>query len=83
MGVVSELPEDWCAPTWEHEFLVPDFLKYADIVRSGRAVADIHEATGGRPDRSPGSASTARAPATTPRCAWPSRSATPPGASAS
>ena len=53
MGVVSDLPEDWCAPTWEHEFLVPDFVKYADIVRSGRAVADIHDATGGRPERSP------------------------------
>jgi DNA-binding CsgD family transcriptional regulator len=52
MGVVSELPADWCQPTWEHEFLVPDFLKYADIVRSGRAVADIHDATGGRPERS-------------------------------
>lgn len=52
MGVVRDLPEDWCQPTWEHEFLVPDFLKFADIVRSGRAVADIHDATGGRPERS-------------------------------
>jgi len=53
MGVVSELPADQCRPTWEYEFLVPDFLKYADIARSGRAVADIHDATGGRPERSP------------------------------
>ena len=53
MGVVSELPEDQCQPTWDYEFLVPDFLKYADIARSGRAVADIHDATGGRPERSP------------------------------
>jgi DNA-binding NarL/FixJ family response regulator len=53
MGVVSDLPADQCKPTWDHEFLVPDFLKYADIVRSGRAVADIHDATGGRPERSP------------------------------
>ena len=83
MGVVSDLPADQCKPTWDHEFLVPDFLKYADIVRSGRAVADIHDATGGRPERSPASASTARAPATTPRCASPSRSARRRGASAS
>jgi hypothetical protein len=53
LGVVSDLPAEQCGPTWDHEFLVPDFLKYADIVRSGRAVADIHEATGGRPERSP------------------------------
>ena len=53
LGVVSELPPDQCQPTWDHEFLVPDFLKYADIARSGRAVADIHQATGGRPERSP------------------------------
>jgi DNA-binding CsgD family transcriptional regulator len=52
-GVVSDLPADQCQPTWDYEFLVPDFLKFADIVRSGRAVADIHEATGGRPERSP------------------------------
>jgi hypothetical protein len=53
MGVVSELPADQCRPTWDYEFLVPDFLKYADIVRSGSSVADIHDATGGRPERSP------------------------------
>jgi len=53
LGVVSELPADQCRPTWEYEFLVPDFLKYADIARSGRPVADIHDATGGRPERSP------------------------------
>ncbi len=53
MGLVRELPADQCQPTWDYEFLVPDYLKYADIVRSGRAVADIHDATGGRPDRSP------------------------------
>ena len=53
MGIVSDLPADQCQPTWDYEFLVPDFLKYADIARSGRAVADIHDATGGRPERSP------------------------------
>jgi DNA-binding CsgD family transcriptional regulator len=52
-GVVRELPAEWCQPHWDYEFLVPDYLKYADIVRSGRRVADIHDATGGRPERSP------------------------------
>ena len=52
-GVVSQVPEDQCTPTWDYEFLVPDFLKFTDIARSGRSVADIHEATGGRPERSP------------------------------
>jgi DNA-binding CsgD family transcriptional regulator len=51
-GVVRDLPEDQCAPTWDYEFLVPDYLKFADIAASGRAVADLHEATGGRPERS-------------------------------
>jgi DNA-binding CsgD family transcriptional regulator len=51
-GVVMDLPEDQCAPTWDYEFLVPDYLKFADIAASGRAVADLHEATGGRPERS-------------------------------
>jgi DNA-binding CsgD family transcriptional regulator len=52
-ATVRSLPSTWCRPTWDYEFLVPDVLKYADISRSGRAVADIHEATSGRPDRSP------------------------------
>jgi DNA-binding CsgD family transcriptional regulator len=53
LGVVKELPDEWCQPTWDYEFHVPDFVKFSDIARSGRAVADIHEATGGRPERSP------------------------------
>src|SRR3954447_17523631 len=52
-GVIRELPADQCQPHWEYEFLVPDVLKYRDIARSGRRVADLHEATGGGPDRSP------------------------------
>ena len=83
MGVVRELPDEWCQPTWDYEFLVPDFVKFADIARSGRAVADIHDATGGRPERSPRFRTTAPARATRPSCAWPSRSARPRGASAS
>src|SRR6476659_6845341 len=52
-GIVRNLPADQCQPHWDYEFLVPDFVKYADLARSGRRVADIHDATGGRPERSP------------------------------
>jgi DNA-binding CsgD family transcriptional regulator len=52
-GVVRDLPLDMCQPTWDYEFRVPDYLKFNDIAQSGRPVADLHEATGGRPDRSP------------------------------
>ena len=52
-GVVHELPKDMCQPTWDYEFLVPDYLKFVDIAASDRSVADLHEATGGRPERSP------------------------------
>src|SRR4051794_5028073 len=52
-GLVRALPADQCQPHWDYEFLVPDVLKYADIARSGRRVADLHDATGGRPERSP------------------------------
>jgi DNA-binding CsgD family transcriptional regulator len=52
-GIVHELPHDLCRPTWDYEFLVPDYLKFTDVVRSGRDVGDLHEATGGFPDRSP------------------------------
>ena len=52
-GLLRDLPAEQCQPHWDYEFLVPDYLKYADIVRSGRRVADLHDATGGRPERSP------------------------------
>ena len=51
-GVVHDLPEELCQPTWDYEFLVPDYLKFNDIAMSGRPVADLHEVTGGRPERS-------------------------------
>ena len=83
-GLVSELPADQCQPHWDYEFLVPDYLKYADIARSGRRVADIHDATAGRPERSPRFKQYQRGDrASAPRCASPSRSATRPGASRS
>jgi DNA-binding CsgD family transcriptional regulator len=53
LGMVSDLPLAWCQPTWDYELLVPDAVKFADIARGDRAVADVHDATGGRPDRSP------------------------------
>jgi len=53
VGVMRDLPEDMCQPTWDYEFMVPDYLKFADIAESGRPVADLHDATGGRPERSP------------------------------
>jgi DNA-binding CsgD family transcriptional regulator len=52
-GVIHDLPADLCQPTWDYEFLVPDYLKFTDIAHSGRTVADLHDATGGRPERSP------------------------------
>ena len=52
-GVVHDLPLDMCQPTWDYEFMVPDYLKFVDIAGSGRVVADLHEDTGGRPERSP------------------------------
>src|SRR3954454_12281531 len=52
-GLVRDLPPEQCQAHWDYEFLVPDYLKFADIARSGRRVADIHDATGGRPECSP------------------------------
>jgi DNA-binding CsgD family transcriptional regulator len=51
-GIVRDLPADQCQPHWDYEFLAPDYVKFADIARSGRRVADLHDATGGRPARS-------------------------------
>ena len=52
-GVVHDLPHELCQPTWDYEFLVPDdYLKFVDVARSGRRVADLHDETGGRPERS-------------------------------
>lgn len=51
-GVVHNLPEETCQPLWEHEFLVPDYNKFTDLAAGPRTVADLHEATGGRPQRS-------------------------------
>ncbi|WP_157592199.1 helix-turn-helix transcriptional regulator [Solirubrobacter soli] len=51
-GVVRNMPQSMCKPFWEYEFEVPDFNKFSDIARAPRPVADLHAATGGRPQRS-------------------------------
>lgn len=51
-GVAYGMPHTVCSPFWEYEFEVPDFNKFSDIARGPRQVADLHAATGGRPDRS-------------------------------
>ncbi len=51
-GVAHGLPHSVCSPFWEHEFEVPDYNKFADLARGPRQVADLHAATGGRPERS-------------------------------
>jgi DNA-binding CsgD family transcriptional regulator len=51
-GVARGMPTTVCKPFWEYEFEVPDFNKFSDLARGPRAVADLHAATGGRPERS-------------------------------
>lgn len=51
-GVVHGMPHTVCVPFWGYEFEVPDFNKFTDLARGPRQVADLHEATGGRPARS-------------------------------
>jgi DNA-binding CsgD family transcriptional regulator len=51
-GVVHGMPHTVCSPFWEYEFEVPDFNKFTDLARGPRQVADLHAATGGRPERS-------------------------------
>jgi DNA-binding CsgD family transcriptional regulator len=52
-GLVDGIPDTVCAPFWEYEFEVPDYNKFADLSRGPRQAADLHAATGGRPERSP------------------------------
>jgi DNA-binding CsgD family transcriptional regulator len=51
-GVVHGMPHTVCRPFWEYEFEVPDFNKFSDLARGRRQAADLHAATGGRPERS-------------------------------
>lgn len=51
-GLVVGMPEATCQPFWDHEFLVPDYNKFADLAEGPVHVGDLHRATGGRPQRS-------------------------------
>jgi DNA-binding CsgD family transcriptional regulator len=51
-GVAHGMPHTVCGPFWEYEFEVPDFNKFSDLARAPRQAADLHAATGGRPQRS-------------------------------
>ena len=51
-GVVQGMPKSVCRPFWEYEFEVPDYNKFTDLAHGPRQVADLHAATGGRPQRS-------------------------------
>src|SRR5919204_4252299 len=51
-GVAQGMPPAVCRPFWEYEFEVPDYNKFSDLARGRRQVADLHAATGGRPERS-------------------------------
>ena len=51
-GVAHGMPATVCRPFWEYEFEVPDFNKFSELARAPRQVADLHAATGGRPQRS-------------------------------
>jgi DNA-binding CsgD family transcriptional regulator len=50
-GLVYNLPHSICAPFWEHEFLIPDFNKFADLTAAD-PVGDLRQATGGKLNRS-------------------------------
>jgi DNA-binding NarL/FixJ family response regulator len=51
-GTAEGMPHTVCGPFWEYEFEVPDFNKFSDLARAHRQAADLHAATGGRPERS-------------------------------
>lgn len=51
-GLVFNLPHAICTPFWEHELLVPDFNKFADLTAAD-PVGDLRQATGGKLSRSP------------------------------
>jgi DNA-binding CsgD family transcriptional regulator len=50
-GMAYNLAEGVCHPFWEHEFLIPDYNKFADLTPAD-PVGDLREATGGRLTRS-------------------------------
>jgi DNA-binding CsgD family transcriptional regulator len=48
----TTMPHEVCAPFWDYEFFVPDFTKWTDLASGPQRAADLHTATGGRPERS-------------------------------
>ena len=50
-GMAYNFAEGICHPFWEHEHLVPDYNKFADLTPAN-PVGDLREATGGRLNRS-------------------------------
>ncbi len=50
-GMAYNLAEGVCHPFWEHEFLIPDYNKFADLTPTD-PVGDLRQATGGRLARS-------------------------------
>jgi DNA-binding CsgD family transcriptional regulator len=50
-GTVYDYDHAVCNPFWEHEFLIPDYNKFADMSPDEPA-ADLRQATGGRLQRS-------------------------------
>jgi DNA-binding CsgD family transcriptional regulator len=50
-GMVYNLDHDVCHPFWEHEFLIPDYNKFADFTPADPA-GDLRQATGGKLARS-------------------------------
>jgi DNA-binding CsgD family transcriptional regulator len=50
-GMAYNLAEGVCHPFWEHEFLIPDYNKFADLTPAD-PVGDLRQATGGKLSRS-------------------------------
>src|SRR5689334_18916216 len=50
-GMVYSYAPEICHPFWEHEFLIPDFNKFADLTIDN-PVGDLRQATGGKLARS-------------------------------
>lgn len=48
---LADVP-DMCRIWWESEFLIEDFLRFADLARAPHAAASLQQATDGRPARS-------------------------------
>jgi hypothetical protein len=50
-GLSCNIADALSAPIWEHEFLIPDYNKFADLTAAD-PVGDLRQATGGRLSRS-------------------------------